>query len=753
MADFAEWFDGAMGADEDVDMLAELEEVHKAERDAVLFLVDCHQSMFNQSSSPSEENDDHVTSVFSSAVHCALRVYQEKVITSDRDLVGFVLYNTKQRLNMYDFGGVYVFHEFDTPSAPRIQELQVLARSGSADLKAYNEFVQHIGHGDAKSALLSEALWAAQHLFHNLRSSSIAYRRIFLFTNNDDPCSGLPVERERCFARAKDLHDAGVALEVFGDGVDVVSSSPQTLSSSGVGGGYLDPSTGLRSTSPPSSSSHPSVGHPTIGLTAAPLASSHPLSTVVPPLSGSEMGTLPIGKPARAAAAPTAAGTGTSGGPNFLRQKFWEPLVLSPAGAKSSLGSLDRLPDANSDEYCGAVHVSSGLSSFHNLLSDIRLKTHPQRSTGSCEVRVGFGSTAPKFKVSIYVPILRCPKPKFRWLDGSTNAAVTTETRYLSKATGAELGPNELEYCATVGGSEVIFSKEETQKMREACSGPAGLTILGFKAQADAVKCKYSISRSAFLHCNAISGGVSALKFFVQLHRSLTSQRKVGIAELVSRSGAAPRLVALIPSAIRGGAEDSSVIVSGMGFHMVALPYADDIRSYNPPKPCPPRATDDQTLKAKKIIRKLSVDYDVMAIANPALQRQYQILQQLALVDPMECKVDDLTLPDVEGMKKVAAAFADFSAAVLPPTYFPENICPPPKPGKKPPTAAELKTIDFDKLEQTNSLDTLTMPYLQQYLRTMKEDALGAKLKHELVARVAEIVKKRRGIKREREED
>lgn len=794
MADFVDWFEGTGGdavGDDDTDLLQELVDAAGStnpQRDAVLFLVDCGASMFkplleeraravndpvdlavkleegNNRESVSGETPRAVSSPFSRAIQCALAFYQEKVITSERDVVGLVLYQTAQRLNLYDFNGVYVFHEFDTPSAARVQELQVLAKAGQCDITTPNhvrkEFEQHIGHAAPQAMRLSEALWAAQHMFHSLRSPSIAYRRIFLFTDRDDPCSGIALERERCGARMKDLHDAGVALEVFAHGTEGVSAAVSCSTSN------PSPASGSGSGTPQSTSSV-STPAPSSGMTFLAGSSSAPNgplpmhATVTAAIGG--VGVLP---PASL----------------FVSNKFWDALLAAPmndGAVRSSVngimslgtGSMGSQPSGglgkasvSEDDYCGSVHISTALSTFDQLLSDVKLKAHPQRSTATYELRIASNhhslsadaAGVPMTLVKMYIPVLRCPKPKFRWLDGATNTPISSETRYLNAATGAPMQPEDMLYATQVGGETVVFTHEESKQIRSACSGAVGLTILGFKPTSDALKHKYSVSRCAFIHAAAREcGGASAHRFFVQLHRTLTTKAKVAIAELVARAGSSPRLVVLHPSAV-GDHGNTIGPVTGLGFHVIPLPYADDLRSLEfPPMAAEQRPTSDQLNKARRLVRKLSVEYDPMAISNPALQRQYRILQRMALMETDDTLAaandDDLTLPDADGMKKLAPVFRDFITATLPEHYNADSICPLPKP-KKIITAADLAAIDFDDLEKRSALDSLTIPVLQQFLKNVKEDANGAKLKHELVKRVGEVVRKRRTVKREREE-
>ena len=765
MADFSEWYEGTGGDGfgDDAADAADAASIFDGSaaasalsRDAVLFLVDCSASMFSAvAAAPLPTPTGPATgpassSPFSQVLRAIMTFYQDKIITSDKDYVGLVLYNTRQALNRYDFPSVYTFHEMDSPGAPRVQELEVLALAGKVTSDVYKQFFEHIGHigtsrslaGDGEKKIpvgapahgpssLPEALWAAQHMFHHLPTKNVAFRRIFIFTDCDEPCTGLA--KDRCFARRKDLHEAGVIVEVFAHGHDAVSTVASQ--SSAPTAGAVSASTGAAGAS---------LGSTIVGTAMMPL-----------PLS-----------PTRAA---SPAGAATSGPVKlpptsrpFNRGLFWDSFISFPLQKAFAMGTALITGGSSCQyddigEYCGGVSVSDN-SAFEGLLSNVRLRTYPQRVAGKLTVRIGPSSDAPRFAAAVFIPVMKCPKPKFTWLESSTNGLVTAESRLLCKTTGSEVTPQELKFATAIGGSEVLFSKDEAEAMRHV-GGHRGITILGFKKASDVLRVKFCVSRSSFLHVDREDGGSGSMKLFVQLHRTLSEQGKVAVAEMSVRGP--PRLCVLAPSASDRGASalgapayhptDDAVV--GCGFHVFFLPYADDLRSLQFPQPGP-TVGDAALTAAKKTVRKLSVDYDPLAIANPSLQRRYHLLQRLALMDPDgSSDPPDVTLPDLEGMSKYKPIFAEFSAAVFPPGYVAESIVPPPKPSKPPPSADELKKIDFDALEKANKLSSLTIPYLRQYLATQKADANGASLKHELVERVAEVVRQKRGqIKRERDE-
>ena len=733
MADFSEWYEATGGGaaeespsfghsntnDHGQDETTELSGSSSyRERDAVLFIIDSSVLMF--------KNGTGVVagSAMTSAVQCALRFYQDKVVTSERDLVGLVLYNTHSKMNVYDFPHTYVFHEFDTPSAARVQELDVLSKAGNTSAPVYQEFVEHIGHTSTQ-CVLSDVLWAAQHMFHHLPSKSVSFKRIFLFTCDEDPSCGVSVELNKCTARVKDLYEAGVAIEVFVHGSDV---TPTSIHNNIV-----------------SSSLHPSSAIAPIMVVPSSLLEGNTHPTCSPPLPSN------IVKVGCGTSPPSSSNSCSNTAPPINRSVFWDVLLRAPFNDPLLNKNLDI-----GEGYVGSVHVNNALSSFQTLLSDVRIRSYPQRSVARLMLSIGVGSNVPTMSVKVFLPVQPCSKPRFVWLEGSTNSVVTSERRLLLKCSGGEVVESDILHATTAAGVEVKFTKEEVSSMKR--FGEVGLRIIAFKSASDALKMKYCVSRTAFIHLNKDVGGVGPLKLFVQLYRTLLATKKVAIAELVARAGTAPRLVALLPSrdtsapgAPVAGSLPEDEAIQGCGFHMIYIPFADDLRCLTFP-PCTP-ATDELVNSAKKIIRKMSVSYDPLAIPNPALQRQYCVLQQLAVMDydVQSSTPKDHTLPDKEGMSKFSDLFDDFNKRCFPAGYKAEDVVPLSKGAKPPPTSSEVSSIDFDALEAKGQLGSLTIAYLKQYLALRGESAEGATLKHDLVDRVAFVVKKNRGVKRERD--
>ncbi|VDI60204.1 X-ray repair cross-complementing protein 5-like [Mytilus galloprovincialis] len=168
-------------------------------KDGLIFLVDCSKSMFD---SEDEDQESH----FQLCIKCAKTTLQNKIISSDKDLIGVVFFGTDKAKNTSDFKHIYIYQELDQPGAPRILELEDMLENG------YKKFGKDFGHSTAFS--LHEALWTCQNMFSN-STQKVGSKRILLFTNNDNPHAGSPQLQRQARTKASDLNETGIDLELM----------------------------------------------------------------------------------------------------------------------------------------------------------------------------------------------------------------------------------------------------------------------------------------------------------------------------------------------------------------------------------------------------------------------------------------------------------------------------------------------------------------------------------------------------------
>ncbi|KAF9412012.1 X-ray repair cross-complementing protein 6 [Podila epigama] len=185
--------------DEDAeDVLDDGEESQYVNRDSILFVIDCSPAMLK----PNEDGDIP----FKTAIKCAMTVQLNKIISSESDLVGVVLYGTQVSKNPNNFEHIYVLQDLDAPDVQKIQQLENI-ESDTFDFDA------EIGTSNGKYTL-GELFWTATNLFGN-SAQKVGSKRLFLFTNEDDPHRGDVSLRSASKVRAKDLQEFGINIDLF----------------------------------------------------------------------------------------------------------------------------------------------------------------------------------------------------------------------------------------------------------------------------------------------------------------------------------------------------------------------------------------------------------------------------------------------------------------------------------------------------------------------------------------------------------
>ncbi len=89
--------------------------------------------------------------------------------------------------------------------------------------------------------------------------------------------------------------------------------------------------------------------------------------------------------------------------------------------------------------------------------------------------------------------------------------------------------------------------------------------------------------------------------------------KKIAICKITPRSEASPRFAALLPQ--EEILDSDGTQNTPPGFHVIYLPYADDIRNLKLDPT--PKATTDQVVKAKKLVKTLRIKFDSRNFENP----------------------------------------------------------------------------------------------------------------------------------------
>ncbi|KAL0366703.1 UNVERIFIED_CONTAM: ATP-dependent DNA helicase 2 subunit KU70 [Sesamum radiatum] len=166
---------------------------------------------------PSEDQKD--VSHFQIAVRSIAQSLKTQIINRSYDEVAICFFNTREKKNLQDLNGVYVFNvpereDLDRPTARLIKEFDRIEESFDKQIGSKYGILP----GTRDNSLYS-ALWAAQAILRK-GSAKTADKRILLFTNEDDPFGNMKGVKKMdmmrtTLQRAKDAQDLGISIELL----------------------------------------------------------------------------------------------------------------------------------------------------------------------------------------------------------------------------------------------------------------------------------------------------------------------------------------------------------------------------------------------------------------------------------------------------------------------------------------------------------------------------------------------------------
>ncbi|XP_021714074.1 ATP-dependent DNA helicase 2 subunit KU70-like isoform X2 [Chenopodium quinoa] len=188
----------------------------ESSKEYVVYVVDASPKMFD-TSCPAEDKKDQ--SHFQMAISCISESLKIRIINSSYDEIAICFYNTREKKNLQDINGVFVFtvageDGLGRPTARLIKEFDQIEESFMKNIGSQYGIVS----GSRENSLYN-ALWVAQALLRK-GSTKTAEKRMLLFTNEDDPFGTLnrvtKLDMTRTtLQRAKDAQDLGISIELL----------------------------------------------------------------------------------------------------------------------------------------------------------------------------------------------------------------------------------------------------------------------------------------------------------------------------------------------------------------------------------------------------------------------------------------------------------------------------------------------------------------------------------------------------------
>lgn len=186
-------------------------------KDCVIFLIDCSESML-KANLDLIQKEETTTTAISSILDVTEHFLKTKIISNEKDLFGLVAYNTEYKNNIQNFDGVNVLIDVASPDAKLIKQIKNMRQK--CDFKLCpNNFLDNVKEifkpfSKEEKNYLGDALWVIQSIFQSYPKTNFK-RRIFLFTDNDNPFKNKPQEANLVLQKAKDMSDSEIVIELF----------------------------------------------------------------------------------------------------------------------------------------------------------------------------------------------------------------------------------------------------------------------------------------------------------------------------------------------------------------------------------------------------------------------------------------------------------------------------------------------------------------------------------------------------------
>jgi len=129
---------------------------------------------------------------------------KDVIMSGSADKMAVIFFGSKTAKNDNGSPGVFVYRDLQEPDAVVIKEISKLSTPAT--------FREEIGT-EVAATKFSEALWTCMTV-HNKNKGSKFDKRIFIFTNRNDPTESKG-DRERAEQKKNDLTENGISIELF----------------------------------------------------------------------------------------------------------------------------------------------------------------------------------------------------------------------------------------------------------------------------------------------------------------------------------------------------------------------------------------------------------------------------------------------------------------------------------------------------------------------------------------------------------
>ncbi len=575
----------------------EEDEEFKSSKDRIIFLIDARSSMKEVNS----RGESHIKN----CLHVALEVMKTKIVAQDAAAVGVMFFGSREKDSSESMDGVYTLCPLAPPSAEMIRKVKTILNN---DISIFDGMIgsQSV---EKRSCPLKQALWACSQMFSTKDLKKTDFKRIWIFTNDDNPNSTFPVEQKAIITVAKDCAEAGIEISLW----------------------HLN------------SSHH--VFDPKIFYEKLLLAAT------------------------AASASSEEAGEGSSGrrddedGAGALEQRM---LGAGFDGFDALLSSVKRKEyrkrrlcrflfsfgfPAGSLQSLDAMNASLVASASQPVIAQSQMQTMLSQTQVSSTATAAPPVHPPQVMgIQLYKLLSITKRPYHTWLYARTNEPLKTKTTYFIERTGERLDNQNIQTYLEVAGTRVSMDSEDMKSLKRSGNvGNIGMRFIGCLRRQD-VPVDLNVESPYFIYPDETMMKGSNVMFESFLRES-ANKDLIPVVRFNRLGTTAPRIAILLPQLEQIDTENDCMQLVPPGFHVIQLPFADEIR-YNPYQGSSHYETlftttstnaattnKEQTAIASTIhdlVEAMSFPSDFQVqqtVENPSLQQFYAVIQTIALND------------------------------------------------------------------------------------------------------------------------
>lgn len=685
----AEYADIDATADDNVFGGTQKDKTSVSEKESIVFLVDCaktnrlpiSKNYFYYGDDADDENtkESEQTQKSSNYVQVALNAYRnvlrDRVVCTPDDEIGLVFYNTKNRSGELEFDNIFVFHELAPITAERVGAIANFIDNGEFGEMLFEDQIGSSNYGEEEDKekeeenAMNHALWTASHM---LSRNAKTRRSAYVFTNDDavfrskkeaegTSSMGTPKKekkksksnrktaKEATIARCEEMANAGVKLELFpgpkiGDDGKLVERDGEkeyAFQNFDVSEGsfWREALRKFRYARKKREKKEMTRRRKIVMQTLKDAGDDEEVQRMLKEEEEAWMERRKI-----------------RNNGNELQQ---HKMVV-----KDTLNNNNEDERASDEDECLDIVLSSK-TRVENLEVVSRRKV-TRRRPRKTKVWFNDGTFALPFTVVHLVQKTTKPAPKY--VDAEDHQDLRTETVYLDKESGEVVAPKKSYLEIGPEKQKVIVKNAEKQatyaasKNFHANACKLGMHCLGFVDTSEVTQRDRLLKgQGKFVRADeTVFGGKEA---FSALLTACAERHVSMLCADVYNAKSQVKYVALIPQV-----ENDSYLGVPAGFHVVKVPFRDDLRqpekAIGKSKP-QTSATETQIQAAEALVESLELqEYHPTRISNPELQAHYKALEAIALNKRKVEKISDDTAPPIEQLWKehgVIAHIRNFS--------------------------------------------------------------------------------------------